>query len=108
MYVDAGQIETEFRTFPMEVLAGDEDFEVSVKESGATFKFNFRDVYWNSRYITFFADSSLSQGIPSHSHSASSIHTTDWEQSTIVLFPLYSKLTPMQKFGTKKVKIALM
>mmetsp|Transcript_4741 Transcript_4741/g.7964 ORF Transcript_4741/g.7964 Transcript_4741/m.7964 type:complete len:495 (-) Transcript_4741:65-1549(-) len=47
-----GQIETEFRTFPMEVLAGDNDFEVSVKESGATFKFNFKDVYWNSRLGT--------------------------------------------------------
>lgn len=39
----------------MEVLAGDEDFEVSVKESGATFSFNFKDVYWNSRCGAAFA-----------------------------------------------------
>ena len=33
----------------MQVLAGEEDFDVSVKECGCTFTFNFRDVYWNSR-----------------------------------------------------------
>jgi tRNA (guanine37-N1)-methyltransferase len=44
-----GNIETEFRTFPMEVIAGEENFNVELKESGAKFKFNFRDVYWNSR-----------------------------------------------------------
>lgn len=45
-----GNIETEFRTFPMEVIAGKEDFNVSLKESGAKFSFNFATVYWNSRY----------------------------------------------------------
>ena len=50
MYVYTGNIETEFRTFPMELLAGDADFEVAVKESGSTFRFNFKDVYWNSRW----------------------------------------------------------
>uniref|UniRef100_M4B8X3 tRNA (guanine(37)-N1)-methyltransferase n=1 Tax=Hyaloperonospora arabidopsidis (strain Emoy2) TaxID=559515 RepID=M4B8X3_HYAAE len=42
-------IETKFRTFPMEVLAGDDDMEVVVHESKATFKFNYAEVYWNSR-----------------------------------------------------------
>ncbi len=47
-----GTIENEFRTFPMEVIAGVESFDVEVRESGAKFKFNFRDVYWNSRLGT--------------------------------------------------------
>jgi len=47
-----GNIENEFRTFPMEVLAGDDDFNVTVRESGAKFTFNFRSVYWNSRLQT--------------------------------------------------------
>ena len=44
-----GNIENEFRTFPMEVLAGDANFEVVIKESNARFAFDFRKVYWNSR-----------------------------------------------------------
>ncbi|ODQ63233.1 hypothetical protein NADFUDRAFT_48142, partial [Nadsonia fulvescens var. elongata DSM 6958] len=42
-------IDTKFRTFAMEVLAGDEDFEVEQSESGCRFQFDFRKVYWNSR-----------------------------------------------------------
>lgn len=42
-------IETEFRTFPMEVLAGDDDLDVEVHESKAVFRFNYAEVYWNSR-----------------------------------------------------------
>ena len=45
-------IASEFRTFPMELLAGEEDYLVTLKESGANFTFNFRDVYWNSRLQT--------------------------------------------------------
>lgn len=41
--------ESEFRTFPMEVLAGPVDTEVEVNESGCTFKFDFAKVYWNTR-----------------------------------------------------------
>eukprot|EP00937_MAST-01D_sp_MAST-1D-sp2_P004686 g4686.t1 len=44
-----GTIATEFRTFQMEVLAGERDLNVEVKESKSTFRFNFADVYWNSR-----------------------------------------------------------
>lgn len=47
-----GTIETEFRTFPMEVLAGDasdEAFQVEVKEHGFAYELDFRHVYWNSR-----------------------------------------------------------
>jgi len=47
-----GTIENEFRTFPMEVIAGVDSFDCEVRESGAKFKFNFRDVYWNSRLGT--------------------------------------------------------
>ncbi|GLE01809.1 hypothetical protein PINS_up010647 [Pythium insidiosum] len=42
-------IETKFRTFPMEVLAGDDDLDVEVHESKAVFRFNYAEVYWNSR-----------------------------------------------------------
>lgn len=41
-----------YRTFKMEVLAGESDMETTVKESGCTFKLNFADVYWNSRLET--------------------------------------------------------
>jgi tRNA (guanine37-N1)-methyltransferase len=44
-----GVIASEFRTFPMEVLAGDGDTKVDVRHCGARFRFDFRDVYWNSR-----------------------------------------------------------
>ncbi len=39
-----GTIHNEFRTFDMEVLAGDEDFECTLNECGVRFTFNFRDV----------------------------------------------------------------
>ena len=42
-------IETVFRTFPMDVIAGEDDTRVSVRHSGATFRFDFRTVYWNTR-----------------------------------------------------------
>ena len=44
-----GTIETKFRTFPMEVIAGKHDFDVRVKEHNVAFEFNFAEVYWNSR-----------------------------------------------------------
>lgn len=44
-----GSIENEFRTFPMEVIAGENDMEVEVKETGCRFRLNFSKVYWNSR-----------------------------------------------------------
>jgi tRNA (guanine37-N1)-methyltransferase len=42
-------IETEFRTFPMEVLAGVPQFETEVRESGCRLRLNYAEVYWNSR-----------------------------------------------------------
>ena len=44
-----GSIASEFRTFDMEVLAGEDDMNVEVKESKSVFRFNFAEVYWNSR-----------------------------------------------------------
>ena len=38
-----------FRVFPMEVLAGDDDLRATVRENGASFKLDYREVYWNSR-----------------------------------------------------------
>lgn len=45
-------IDTVFRTFAMEVLAGDEDFMVEQSESNCRFRFDFSTVYWNSRLHT--------------------------------------------------------
>ena len=42
-------IATEYRTFPLELLAGEKNYEVTLKESGAKFTFDFSEVYWNSR-----------------------------------------------------------
>jgi tRNA (guanine37-N1)-methyltransferase len=47
-----GSIANEFRTFGMEVIAGNEQegwSEVTVKEEGCAFCLDFRQVYWNSR-----------------------------------------------------------
>lgn len=42
-----------YRTFDMEVIAGENDnFEVEQSESGCRFQFNFKQVYWNSRLHT--------------------------------------------------------
>ncbi|KAI8335706.1 guanine(37)-N1-methyltransferase [Chlamydoabsidia padenii] len=45
-------IDTTFRFFQMEVLAGDTNMVTEVKESGCRFKFDFSKVYWNSRLHT--------------------------------------------------------
>ena len=36
----------------MELLAGEDRFEVEVKESGCVFRFDFSKVYWNPRLGT--------------------------------------------------------
>lgn len=42
-------IDTMFRNFKMEVLAGENNFFVEHSESNCLFKFDFSKVYWNSR-----------------------------------------------------------
>ncbi|KAN0066228.1 tRNA(m(1)G37)methyltransferase [Thecaphora frezii] len=42
-------IDTQFRFFKMELLAGDDDYTAHVSESDCSFTFDFRTVYWNSR-----------------------------------------------------------
>lgn len=49
-----GSIDTKYRTFGMEVIAGNEDggeswSDVLVKEEGCEYRLDFRKVYWNSR-----------------------------------------------------------
>ena len=44
-----GKIDTVFRTFEMEVIAGEDNTLVSLKEENCVFKFDYREVYWNSR-----------------------------------------------------------
>ena len=44
-----GSLEGQFRTFKMELIAGDEDFNATVKEGGLTLLVPFDRVYWNSR-----------------------------------------------------------
>ncbi|KAL0094823.1 guanine(37)-N1-methyltransferase [Phycomyces blakesleeanus] len=45
-------IDTTYRYFKMELLAGDGNMMTMVKESGCRFKFDFSKVYWNSRLHT--------------------------------------------------------
>ena len=47
-----GNIKTKFRTFDMEVIAGEDNTEATVGEGGFKFKLDFRKVYWNSRLGT--------------------------------------------------------
>jgi len=47
-----GDIDTVFRTFQMEVIAGLNELKTQVRESGCKFEFDFTKVYWNSRLGT--------------------------------------------------------
>ncbi|KAL0840654.1 hypothetical protein ABMA28_015850 [Loxostege sticticalis] len=42
-------IDNTYRNFSMEVIAGDEDYLVTVKENNCKFEFDFSKVYWNPR-----------------------------------------------------------
>lgn len=48
----ADTIANKFRTFPLELLAGEPNYVVEQLESGCKFKFDFSKVYWNSRLST--------------------------------------------------------
>jgi tRNA (guanine37-N1)-methyltransferase len=48
----ANTIANKFRTFPLELLAGEENYIVEQLESGCRFRFDFSQVYWNSRLST--------------------------------------------------------
>ncbi|RZF39524.1 hypothetical protein LSTR_LSTR001045 [Laodelphax striatellus] len=45
-------ISEQFRHFKMELLAGEDNFDVTVKANQCVFEFNFKKVYWNSRLTT--------------------------------------------------------
>ncbi|KAK3362101.1 putative undecaprenyl pyrophosphate protein [Lasiosphaeria ovina] len=50
--VDNVGSESQFRTFQYEVLAGEDDMEVTVSEGGCVFDFDYSKVYWNSKLET--------------------------------------------------------
>lgn len=45
-------IDNTYRNFSMELLCGEPEYEVEVKENGTPFRFNFENVYWNPRLST--------------------------------------------------------
>ncbi|CAG8701993.1 5848_t:CDS:2, partial [Scutellospora calospora] len=45
-------IDTTYRFFKMEILAGENNMITEVKESNCRFRFDFSQVYWNSRLHT--------------------------------------------------------
>lgn len=45
-------IDNTYRNFQLELLSGEEDYQVEVKENGTSFKFDFSQVYWNPRLAT--------------------------------------------------------
>lgn len=45
-------IDNTFRNFQIELLCGEPDFKVKVKENGTEFEFDFSTVYWNPRLCT--------------------------------------------------------
>ena len=48
----ADEISSEFRTLPLELIAGDDDFAVAVQHGSAVLAFDYRKVYWSSRLQT--------------------------------------------------------
>lgn len=50
--VDNVGMESEYRTFSYEVLAGPDDMLVEVSEAGCLFKFDYSKVYWNTKLGT--------------------------------------------------------
>ena len=48
----SNSIDNTFRNFSLELLAGEEDYDVTVKESGCVFRLDFSKVYWNPRLAT--------------------------------------------------------
>lgn len=45
----AQSIDNTYRNFQLELLVGDPDYNVTVKENGVTYEFDFSTVYWNPR-----------------------------------------------------------
>lgn len=45
-------IENTYRNFQLELLCGEEDYHVEVKENGVAFELDFAHVYWNPRLST--------------------------------------------------------
>lgn len=45
-------IENTYRNFHLELLCGEPDYNVEVKENGISFEFDFSQVYWNPRLST--------------------------------------------------------
>lgn len=45
-------IDNTFRNFQLELLCGEPDYRVEVKENGVIFEFDFANVYWNPRLAT--------------------------------------------------------
>lgn len=45
-------IDNTYRNFQLELLSGEADYEVEVKENGTNFEFDFSQVYWNPRLAT--------------------------------------------------------
>lgn len=56
-------IDNKFRTFSMELLAGEPNYIVECREHGITYKFDFSKVYWNPR-LGSFVDSTLLEYLP--------------------------------------------
>ncbi|KAL7799116.1 Met-10+ like domain-containing protein [Trichoderma ceciliae] len=50
--IDNVGMESEYRTFSYEVLAGPDDMLVEVSEAGCSFKFDYSKVYWNTKLGT--------------------------------------------------------
>lgn len=48
---DVGTV-SEYRTFSYEVLAGEDNMNVEIREGDCTFRFDYSKVYWNSRLQT--------------------------------------------------------
>lgn len=43
------EIQNTFRVFPMQVIAGDPDLKVQIRQNGCMFRFDYGEVYWNTR-----------------------------------------------------------
>ena len=88
-----GIVTNEFRTFDMEVIAGETNTLVSLREHGLKLKFDFEKAWFlkflHGKTFRFFSSSTLGETV----HVPRCIGIPDWHKSAVALQPFVSQMT---------------